>query len=126
MVLERRRDVGQQNERRVLMRLRQHGREGLEHAQLGQQRPAVVHVRLVFAGPVKRFSGQDLEAAQVNFVPAIKLDVFFRKILADNADQFDRREEARGDGGMAGGAAEQARVFPGGSFDGIECGGTDD
>jgi hypothetical protein len=66
------------------MRLRQHGREGLEHAEFGQQRAAVVHVRLVFARPVKRFAGQNLQAFQVNFVPAIKLEVFLGKILADD------------------------------------------
>ena len=111
VVLERGRDVRQQDERRVLVRLRQRGREGLEHAQLGQQRAAVVHVHLVFARPMKGFAGQNLQAFEVNFVPAIKLEVFLGKILADHADQFDRAEKARGDGGVAGRAAQQARVF---------------
>ena len=74
---------------------------------------------------MKRFAGQNLQAVEVNFVPAVKLEVFLREIVADDADQFDRAEKARGDGGMAGRAAEQARVFRVGSFDGIQRGGTD-
>jgi hypothetical protein len=60
---------------------------------------------------VKRFAGQNLQAFQVNFVPAIQLDVFFGEILADDADQFHRAKKARGDGGVAGRTAEQTRVF---------------
>jgi hypothetical protein len=66
------------------------------------------------------FAGQNLEAVEVNFVPAVKLEVFLWKVVADNANQFDRAEKARGDGGMAGRAAEQARIFRVGSFDGIQ------
>ena len=71
---------------------------------------------------MKRFAGQNLQAFEVNFVPPVKLEVFLRKILADDADQFDRAEKARGHGGMAGRAAEQARVFRVRSFDGIQRG----
>jgi hypothetical protein len=39
----------------------------------------VVHVDLVFAGPVESFSGQDLQAGEVDLVPAIKRDVFLRE-----------------------------------------------
>ena len=123
--LERRRDVGQQDELGVLMRLRQFGRERLKHAQLGQQRAAIVHVRLVFARPVKRFAGQNLQAFEINFVPVIKPDVFFGEIGADDANQFHRAEKARGDGGVAGRAAQQARIFRSRSLDGIQRRRTD-
>ena len=60
---------------------------------------------------MKRFAGQNLQAFEINFVPVIKLDVFFGEIVADDADQFHRAEKARRDRRMAGRAAEQARVF---------------
>ena len=74
---------------------------------------------------MERFAGQDLQAGQVNLVPAVKLEVFFRKIVAHDADEFDRAEKARGHGGMAGRTAQQARIFRFGSLDGIQRGGTD-
>ena len=60
---------------------------------------------------MKRFARQHLQAFEVNFVPAIKLDVFLRKIFADDADQFHRRKKTRRDRRVAGRAAEQARIF---------------
>jgi len=48
-----------------------------------------------------------------------------RKVLAHDADQLHGREETGGDRGVAGRAAEQARVFAPGRFDGIEGGGAD-
>jgi len=58
-------------------------------------------------------------------LPLIQLDVFFGKILADNADQFDRRKKTRGHGGVAGRAAQQTRIFGFRGLDGIEGGGAD-
>ena len=51
---------------------------------------------------MKGFAGQNLQAGEVNFVPAIQRDVFLREIFADAADQFYRRKETRRDRRMAG------------------------
>ena len=59
---------------------------------------------------MKGFAGQNLQAGEVNFVPAIQRDVFLREIFADAADKFYRRKKTRRDRRMAGRAAEQARV----------------
>jgi hypothetical protein len=58
-------------------------------------------------------------------MPAIKLNVFLREILAHATDKFHLRKKTRRDSRVAGGAAKQARVFSVWSFDGIKCGGAD-
>src|SRR5258707_428299 len=71
--LEGRGDVGQQDERRSLVGGGQMRRKVLEDSQLGQERAAVVHVRFVFAGPVKSLSRFDLESLAINLAPAVEL-----------------------------------------------------
>ena len=56
----------------------------------------------------------------------MKFDVLLREIIADHADEIDRPEEARADRRIAGRAAEQIGMLLHGSFDGIECDGTND
>ena len=56
----------------------------------------------------------------------VKLHVFLREIVANDADEIDRAEETRRYGCMTGGAAKKARIFGAGRFDGIERRGTDD
>jgi hypothetical protein len=57
------------------MRAGQFRGERLEHAQFGQQRAAVVHVDLVFAGPVEGLARLDLQSRKVNAVLANQPDV---------------------------------------------------
>ncbi|SRR6266704_163489 len=126
MELKRGSDVGQENEGRGLVGLGQGRGEGFENAKLGEERATVVHVDLVLAGPMEGFAGQNLEAFEVNAMAVIELDVSPGKIVADNANEFDGTEETGSHGGMAGGAAEEARVLAFGSFDGVEGGRADD
>src|SRR6266850_2761803 len=125
MELQRRRDVGQQNELRGLMRFRQSGGERFENTQFRQKRPAVIHIDLVFARPMEGLAWQNLETFEINPVSLIEPNVTLWKIVTHNADELDRAEEARGHGGMAGRAAEQTRIFCFRCFDGIEGGRTD-
>ena len=46
--------------------------------------------------------------------------------IAHHSDEFDRREVAGGHGGVAGRAAQQARILRSWSLDGVECRGADD
>ena len=75
---------------------------------------------------MKGLAGENLEAFEIDAVTFVELDIPFRKILADYADEFYRAEETRGNGGMAGGTAEETRVFGFGSFDGVERSGAND
>ena len=51
---------------------------------------------------------------------------FFGKSSPTTPTSFTGLKKARGDGGVAGRAAEQARIFGLRGFDGIQRGGTDD
>ena len=73
---------------------------------------------------MKSFSGGDLQAFEVNAVAAIELEVAPGKILANDANQFDRSEETGGNRCVARRAAEQPRVFAPGSLDRVQGGGT--
>ena len=126
VVLERRGDVGEEDEGRLLVLLGKVRGELLEHAQLGGERAAVVHVDLVFAGPVEGLARLDLEARQVDAVLLVERDILLGEILADHAHEVDRGEEAGRDGGVAGRAAEEPGIFGRGGLDGVECGGADD
>ena len=75
---------------------------------------------------MKGFAGQNLQAFEINFVPAIEFYVAFGKIIAHDADHFHRAEKAGRDRRMAGRAAEQPGIFCLRSFDGIQRGRTDD
>ena len=108
------------------MRGGQRGQEGFEHAEFGGNCAAVIHVDLVFAGPMKGFAIRDFQSREVNAVAAVKLEVALGKIPAHDADEVDGGEEAGGDGRVAGGATEQARIAGLGGFDGVKGGGTDD
>src|SRR5437016_887508 len=103
----------------------QSGRERFKNTQLRQKRPAIVHINLVFAGPMESLAGQNLKTFEINSMPVIKLNVTLGKIVTDHADELDGAEEARGHGGMAGRAAEQTRVFSFRGLDGIEGGRAD-
>ncbi len=102
------------------------GVESFEHTQFRQQSPAVVHVRLIFARPVKSLAGEHLQAGQVDLVPLVELHISLGKVLADDPHELNRAEKTGRDGGMAGRTAEQARVLCFRGLDGIQCGGTDD
>src|SRR5256885_1677759 len=100
------------------MRLRQRGSKSFKHAKLGQQRPAIVHVDFVFAGPMKSFPGKNLQPFEVNAMALIKLNVTLRKIIADDSDKFDRAEKTGRNGSMAGRTAQQTGIFRFWRFDG--------
>ena len=55
-----------------------------------------------------------------------ELEFAFGKIIADHADEFDRRKKTRAERGVGSGAAELIGVFFHGGFDGIERDGTND
>jgi len=74
---------------------------------------------------MKGLSGRHLEALQVDAMSSLELNVAFREILADDADELYRPEETRRHSGMDGRPAEKARVFAVGRPDGIQGGGTD-
>ena len=63
----------------------------------------------------------NLQTFEINFVPPVKPEVFLRKIVANDADQFDRAEKARGDRGVAGRTAQQTRAGRVRCFDGVQC-----
>ena len=93
MGLQRGRDVREQDKLRVLVLPGQRRREGFEHAKFREQCAAVVHIYFVFARPVKSFSGQNLQALQIDFVTLVEPDVLLGEIIPDNPDELNRREE---------------------------------
>src|ERR1043166_1282828 len=125
MHLQRGRDIGEEDERGGLERVGQMRGETFKHAQLSGEGAAVVHVQLVFAGPMEGFAGLDLESVKVDAMAAIELDVALGKVLPDDADELDGSEETGGDGGVTGGTAEEAGVLGMRGFDGVQGGGTD-
>ena len=107
------------------MRVGQCGSEGFENPQLRQQRPAMIHIRLIFARPMKRFPRQDLQGLQIDAAAFVELQVPLGKILADDADQSHRAEKTGRYGSVAGGAAQKTRVFGFRSFDRVQRGRAD-
>src|SRR6185436_6137510 len=71
------------------------------------------------------FTLLNLEALQVDAMLLVESHVSLGKISSHNAHQFHRREEAGRHCRMAGGAAQQARVFCVRRFDGIEFSAAD-
>ena len=118
-------EIGEQHEGRIAIGGGQLRQELLQHAELGGDGAAVVHVDFVFAGPMERLAIGDFQPREVNAVTAVKVEVAFREIPAHDADEVDGREETGGDGGVTGGPAEQSRVAGLGGFDGVKRGGTD-
>ena len=124
MDLERRRNVGQQHIRQIPVGFRQRGIERLEHAQFREQRPAIVHVHLIFARPMEGLARQDLQAGQVNLMALIELEVLLGKVFTHHAHQAHGAEKARRHAGVTGGTAQQSRIFRRRRFNGIKGGGT--
>lgn len=85
--------------------------KAFEDAELGGECAAVVHVDLVFAGPVEGLAFEDLEAFEIDFVFFVEVQVFAWEVAADNANHFDGSKKAGGNSGVAGAAAEQAGIF---------------
>ena len=126
MVLEVWRDVGQEDDRGLAVGLGEGGGEGLENIQLHRAGLARVHVPHVFAGPAEGFSGNNLQAFEVDAAAAEEVDVLLREILADDADEAYRRETRCGNGAVGSGAAEEVFVFGELSFDVIQPDGAND
>jgi len=74
---------------------------------------------------MKGLAGQLVKALKAQAVPAIEVEVFAGKILADSTNEMGLCEKARGDGSVTGGAAQETGVFRVRRFDGIEGGGAD-
>jgi hypothetical protein len=51
---------------------------------------------------MKGFTGQDLEAFEINPVPLVELKVFLGEILANDSDELDRTEKAGSHRGVTG------------------------
>jgi len=96
--------------------LGQRGRERSQTRRVGQQRAAVVHGSPRIRPTNGRFLRENLEALEVNFVPAIKLNVFFGKSSPTTPTNFDRAEKSSRDGGMAGRPTEAGADFPRSEF----------
>jgi len=125
VMLQGRRNVGQSTWRFVCRRRAGCGVNFSNTPSSVKSGAAVVHVHLVFARPMKRLARRILQAPEVDPVLAVELKVSLREILAHDPDQVDRTEKARGHGRVTGRTAEQARIFAGGSFDGVQGGGAD-
>ena len=95
-------DVGQQDERAVLIGGGQTRREGFKHAQFRRQRPAIVHIDFILARPMECFARRDLQSFEVNLMLAVEPQVSLGKILPHHAHQPDGGEKAGRDRGMAG------------------------
>ena len=67
-------------------------------------------------------AGQDLQTFEINAAAFVDFEVAARKIVADDSDKVYWAEETGGQGGVAGGAAEQARILALGGLDGIQRG----
>lgn len=115
-------DIGQEDKGDIDAIGRKARGESFKDAEFGDERAAIIHIDFVFAGPVEGFAGDDLETFEVDLMFAIEADIIFWEIVADNPDELDGGEKAGGDSGVAGGAAEKARVEGAGGFDGIQGG----
>ena len=124
--LQRGRDVRQQDEIGLAIRLRQVRSKMLEDIQRHRARLARVHVPGIFARPAESFPGHALHAFRVDLARFPEVEFRRRKIVADDADEFHRRKKARAERGVGSGAAEQVGVLLHRSFDGIERDGTND
>src|SRR2546421_12231782 len=109
MMLQRGRNVGQEHEWTLLVRFRQSRREGLEHTKFRRQRPAIIHVHFIFARPMKGLATRRLQSFKINAVTAIQLNVAPGEIVADDADQFDRRKKTCRYRRMTGRSAKESR-----------------
>src|SRR3954464_2166032 len=98
-MLERRRDVGEEDELAAPIGLREKRRERFENAEFGLERFAVVHVQGVFPCPMESFAIGDLQTFEINVVFLIKGDVALGEIFTNDADQFYRCEKTRSNGG---------------------------
>src|SRR5690242_1482834 len=75
---------------------------------------------------MERVAARALQPLKVDAAAAEQLQIFFGKILADDADDSHRREEARAHAEVRGRAAEHALGRAGGRLDRIEGDGADD
>ena len=126
VALQTRADICQEDVRRGVVAGGERGREVLEDVQLDAAGFAGVQIPHVFAGPAEGFSGNGLETGEVDVAGFEILDVRGREVVADDADHLDRGEEARTDGSVGRGTAEEIGVFFDGGFDGIERDGAND
>src|SRR6266480_2573708 len=94
MRLQRRRDVGQQNEIGLPIRFWQRGFEMFKDIERDRARFARVQVPRILAGPAKSFSVYPLHAFAVDLARLPKLEFGFGKVVTHDADKPDRREEA--------------------------------
>ena len=102
MRLKGRRDVRKQHELRLAIGSWQIRAEVLENIQCDRARLARVHVPRVFARPAKRFARDPLDSGGIDLARLPEIEFRLRKIVADDADKFHRRKEARAQGSVGG------------------------
>src|SRR6266480_3716570 len=95
MRLQRRRDVGQQDEIGFAIRLRQYRFEIFEDVERNGACFARIQVPGVFAGPTESFSIRALHAFAVDLARFPKLKFRFGKVIAYDSDQSDWRKKTR-------------------------------
>ena len=124
--LERGVDVGQEDDRRLAVRLVQLRREILEDVEVGRQGLGHGGVLAVPAGPAEGLALGDLEAAEVDAALGEEDAVLTREVRTHDAHELDRREVAGGQGEEGGRAAEGVMAGAREGLDGVERDGADD
>src|ERR1044071_6165162 len=90
------------------------------------QRVAQIDILMIASAPVKGVASVALQSFEIDLTLIENIDVVLRKILADDADDADRREKARAQGEVRSRAAEDTLGRAERRLDGIESHGTDD
>src|SRR4029077_9197498 len=93
MGLERWRDVSQQNKIGLTIRFRQYRLKIFEHVECDRARFPGVQVPRIFARPAESLSVRSLHAFAIDLVQPPKLKFRFRKVVAYDTDQPNRRKE---------------------------------
>ena len=91
-----------------------------EHVQIGDQRGALVHVLVVAAGPVERFSGSVFDAGQIDVPVLQRRHILRREIVADDAHYPHRRELRSRQRKITRRTTQHAVALPVGRFNSIE------
>ena len=124
--LQLRRDIGEENKGGIPILGWQGRIELFEYVERNGQRPPIVHVPFVFAGPAKRRPRRNFEPLKVDAVFPVQVEIGLWKIVTDNADEIHRCKEAGGNGRVAGGSAEEIMMFFERRLDAVESDGTGD
>jgi hypothetical protein len=100
--------------------------EVLEHVQVRRQRAARVPVGLVAPAPAEGLAAGDLQAAGVDPAAGQEVEVLLLEVAADDPDQVERPERARGGREVGRRAAEDVGAAVGCGLDRVVGQGSDD